>query len=116
MVAGPNVVLLVVLTLALNPPADPVLERLDPPRRAAVVMALVAIAITGLLLVACAMLGANWVRRVAREKPRNGRSNGGRKTDDNRQLRQSLNEMLPPGHPQDTIHFEGHRDETKVDP
>src|SRR5205085_2031038 len=49
--------------------AAPVLERLDPPRRAAVVMALLALVLVGLLLVLIAMLGGHWVRRLARHRP-----------------------------------------------
>ena len=47
-------------TLADTRAAEPLIERLDPPRRAAVVMALLAIVIVGLFLVTCALLGGHF--------------------------------------------------------
>jgi hypothetical protein len=97
--------------------AGPALERLDPPRRAAVVMALLALVLTGLVLITCAMLGAHWVRRLARHKP------GDRRTDPtttdaimNRRLRASLENILPGYKAGDTIHTDVSTKETKADP
>lgn len=46
-----------------------VLERLDPPTRAAVLMALLAMLVLGLGLVALTMLGGHWVRRLGPRRP-----------------------------------------------
>jgi hypothetical protein len=56
--------------LAAEPSTEPVLEQLDPPRRAAVVMALLGITLIGLFLVLFIMMGGHWVRRLARHRPR----------------------------------------------
>jgi len=55
------------LLLAAEESAEPLLERLDPPRRAAVMMAILGLVITGVALVACVMIGGRWVRRMARD-------------------------------------------------
>jgi len=72
----------------------PVFERLDPPRRAAVVMALLAFTLIGLFLVAAVMIGARWVRRLARHNrgPTTQNTNS-----ENRQLRAALEPILPEG-------------------
>ncbi|MEX0613563.1 MAG: hypothetical protein WD738_11790 [Pirellulales bacterium] len=94
----------------------PVLERLDPPRRAAVVMALLALVLTGLLLVAIVMLGANWVRRLARYKPGLHRSTlDAQAAASNLRLRESLQSILPDIKSGDTIQMDGSSKETKVD-
>ena len=96
--------------------AEPVLERLDPPRRAAVVMALLGLVLTGLLLVAIAMLGANWVRRLARYKPGMQRSTlDAESAAANLRLRESLQSILPDVKSSDTIHMDSSSKETKVD-
>jgi hypothetical protein len=95
--------------------AEPVLERLDPPRRAAVVMALLALVLTGLLLVTIAMLGGHWVRRLARHKPGALRaSSAAESARQNRALRKSLRSVLPEAPTEETIHIESTKD-TKVD-
>ncbi len=52
--------------------AETVLERLDPQRRAAVVLALIGLCLLGVTMVVLTMLGARWVRgqrlRPARER------------------------------------------------
>lgn len=117
MVSYPGCERFVAGLLAIGQPAEPVLERLDPPRRAAVVMVLIAIALTGLLLVTCVMLGANWVRRLARDKPRPTHSdNDSQPSIENRRLRESLHAILPPADSQDTLHGDQQSGETKVDP
>lgn len=45
------------------------LERLDPPTRARVIMALLGLVLLGVTLVACVMIGGRWVRRLARHSP-----------------------------------------------
>jgi len=95
---------------------EPVLERLDPPRRAIVVMALLGLVLTGLLLVTFAMLGGHWVRRLARQRPagRDGGAAGGAAR--NRALRESLEAMLPQENTGETVHFDIGSKDTKVEP
>jgi hypothetical protein len=93
----------------------PVLERLDPPRRAAVVMALLALVLTGLLLVACAMLGAHWVRRMARHRPSSDRARLAPDTVSNRRVREALQDILPTFKSADTLLIDPSTKETKAD-
>jgi hypothetical protein len=94
--------------------AKPVLERLDPPRRAAVVMALLGLVLTGLLLVVCVMLGGHWVRRMARHRPGGGNVNVD-SANENRQLRRSLEAILPNVKSSETIHTDRAAGDTRVD-
>jgi hypothetical protein len=94
--------------------SKPVLERLDPPRRAAVVMALLALVLTGLFLVACIMLGGHWVRRLARHKPGSRAANSSHSAG-NRGLRDSLHAILPEAKSDDTVQLESPSNDTKVD-
>jgi hypothetical protein len=80
--------------LAESKAAEPLIERLDPPRRAAVVMALLAITIIGLFLVGCALIGGHWVRRLARR--RHGVSDKNTNVE-NQRLRAALHPILPAG-------------------
>jgi hypothetical protein len=91
--------------------AGPLIERLDPPRRAAVVMAIVALALVGLLLVACVMIGAHWVRRLARHQ------HGPTRTTniENQRLRAALRPILPDGAPEETAVARRKCDETVAD-
>jgi hypothetical protein len=100
---------------AFLPAQQPVLERLDPPRRAAVIMALLALVLTGLLLVAFIMLGAKWVRRLARHRPGTGGSSPRDTAMENQRLRQSLQSVLPEARTDDTVHFGRSSKETKTD-
>jgi hypothetical protein len=92
---------------------DPVLERLDPPRRAAVIMALLALVLLGLVLVTCVMIGGHWVRRMARHKP-NARANGVDPTTQNQRLRGALQSVLPEEKSNDTIQLGKSPGETKI--
>jgi hypothetical protein len=95
----------------------PVLERLDPPRRAAVVMALLGLVLTGLVLITCVMLGAHWVRRLARHKPNDHLPSGDTKGAAERdRLRSSLEAILPDAKTSDTVQIDTSTKETKVDP
>lgn len=69
MVIGHSSTIWVGSLLLAQQETESVLERLDPPRRAAVLMALLALVLTGLVLVTCVMIGARWVRRMARHRP-----------------------------------------------
>jgi hypothetical protein len=75
-------------------PAEPLIERLDPPHRAVVIMALLAIAIVGLFLVTFAMVGGHWVRKLARSK--HGPSDQNTNIE-NERLRSALHPILPTG-------------------
>ncbi len=93
----------------------PILKQLDPPRRAAVMMALLALVLTGLLLVTCVMIGARWVRRTARQIPKRGRKDLKVSAAENRRLRDSLQSVLPEVKTDDTIQVSRRPGETKVD-
>jgi hypothetical protein len=95
-------------------PSGPVLEQLDPPRRAAVIMALLALVLTGLLLVTIAMLGGHWVRRLARHKPASAHTSS-RGAAANQRLRDALETILPTAKTSDTIHIDASTKDTKVD-
>jgi hypothetical protein len=94
----------------------PVLEQLDKPQRAAVIMALLALVLTGLVMVACTMLGANWVRRMARHRPGNSRTGVAISRSSNERVREALQEFLPVFQSADTIQIDPSTKETKVDP
>jgi hypothetical protein len=94
---------------------DPVIERLDPPRRAAVIMALLALVLTGLFLVMFVMVGAHWVRRLARHKPRNGDDSAAEAAAANERLRDSLRSVLPEVKTEDTINLGKAPRDTKLD-
>ncbi|MEX2316859.1 MAG: hypothetical protein WD669_06895 [Pirellulales bacterium] len=95
-------------------PTRPVLERLDPPRRAIVLMAILGLVLTGLMLVAGAMIGARWVRRMARQKPRSSQSTGGSsmRLDS---LRESLHDVLPNVETGSTVQIDAASKDTKID-
>lgn len=99
----------------LGEATEPVLERLDPPRRAAVVMALLGLVLLGLLLVACVMIGAHWVRRLARHRPGAIRKKADEEAANNRQLREALASVLPEAKTDDTIQLGRTPSETKLD-
>jgi hypothetical protein len=83
-------------------PAQTLLQRLDPYRSTAIVMALLGIVILGIFLVTMVMLGGHWVRRHARHRkgPTTNTINIA-----NQRLRDALEPMLP---------TDGKTDETTV--
>jgi hypothetical protein len=87
------------------------LERLDPPTRARVLMALLALILLGVTLVACAMIGGRWVRRLARHKPR--RAARHRHPFGGSTLRPSMDPTAGPMG--DTLVAEHRTDETRID-
>ena len=103
-----------VVLLAADDAAEPVLERLDPPRRAAVVMALLALTLVGLFLVILTMVGGHWVRRLARHRPARGLSSLDAGAPDESQLRQALESVLPEAKTDDTVQFKRTPSDTKV--
>jgi len=92
---------------------DPVLERLDPPRRAAVVMALLGLTLVGLFLVATILVGGHWVRRLARHRPAGSRHSARAATIS--ELQDSLDMMLTDMEKGDTVLLDTPSKETKVD-
>jgi hypothetical protein len=103
-------------SLLAQQPAQPVLQRLDPPQRAAVIMAILALVLTGLMLVAAVMLGAHWVRRLARQGPRAGkRTNGSSVTKENQRLRESLQIAAPEAGTGSTVQIDRAATETKIE-
>jgi ferric-dicitrate binding protein FerR (iron transport regulator) len=101
------------LLLAAEEAAEAVLERLDPPRRAAVVMALLALTLIGLFLIVFTMVGGHWVRRLARHRPARTRRPGAEAPDDS-QLRQALESVLPETKTDDTVQLGKAPNDTKV--
>lgn len=114
MVMSASFVQLIPLLLAVEESAEPVLERLDPPRRAAVLMAILGLVLTGLALVACVMIGGRWVRRMARDTR-------GPTTNtmhiENKRLRAALEPILPAtdSAPGETVITKRKSDETVAD-
>ena len=103
---------LVAAAMLAEAAAQPLIERLDPPRRAAVVMALLGIVLTGVTLVACVMIGGRWVRRLARRGVR--RTTVGM-TPGRERWRDVLRAVLPDAKSDETISSDKPSDETRVD-
>jgi hypothetical protein len=96
--------------------ASSVLERLDPPKRAAVVMALLGLVLTGLVLVTCAMLGGHWVRRMARHRPGSKPAQCvSRNPAESNRLREALDGMLSSTKTGDTVELDSGTSDTVVD-
>jgi hypothetical protein len=104
-----------VVVLGAAKAVEPVLERLDPPRRAAVVMALLALTLIGLFLIVFAMVGGHWVRRLARDRPGSGRKRRIDSAGDNARLRESLQPIVPEAKSDDTIQLGTSSKDTKVE-
>src|SRR3954454_22311230 len=95
------------------PSIDPVLERLDPPRRAAVVMALLGLTLVGLFIITTILVGGHWVRRLARHRPVGSRHSARAATIS--ELQDSHEMMLPDMEKGDTVLLDTPSKETKVD-
>ena len=94
--------------------AEPVLEQLDGPRRAAVIMALLALTLVGLFLIVFVMVGGHWVRRLARHRP--GQQRRGQGAVAEGRLREALQHILPDMKSSDTVLLDSSSKETKVEP
>ena len=94
---------------------DPVLQRIDPPRRAAIIMALLALTLIGLFLTIFIMVGGHWVRRLARHRPGGRRKFGREISAEDVQLRASLESILPEAKTDDTVQFGKSSPDTKVE-
>lgn len=103
---------LALVLLAVEESAEPLIERLDPPRRAAVLMAILGLVLLGLTLVACVMIGGRWVRHLARQ--RHGRTTLTANVE-NQRLRSALGTILPASTTGETIVAEPQSDETIAD-
>lgn len=112
MVIGESVLRLTRAVLAVEEPAEPVLQLLDPPRRAAVLMAILGLVLLGIVLVACVMIGGRWVRRLARHEhgPTKHTANI-----ENQRLRRTLEPILPAGNAGETTVAPRTADDTVVD-
>lgn len=112
MVAGDAVLRLTRVLFAVEEPAKPAFELLDPPRRAAVLMAILGLVLLGIVLVACVMIGGRWVRRLARHEhgPTKLKSHI-----ENQRLRETLAPILPAGDTGETAVAERTGDDTVVD-
>ena len=110
-----NICLLVVAPLA-QVTDKAVLDRVDPPTRAAIIMAVLGLVITGMALIAAAMIGAHWVRRLARQRPRNSAASGDALAKlQNEHLRASLKDVLPTADTANTVQIDPSESDTKVD-
>ena len=92
----------------------PVLERIDPPRRAAIIMALLGLTLVGLFLIILAMVGGHWARRLARQRPIASARRDGTSSGDNL-LRQSLSSILPEAKTDDTVQYGKSSPDTKIE-
>jgi hypothetical protein len=101
------------MLIAAQRATGPVLERLDPPRRAAVVMALLALTLIGVFLITFVMIGGHWVRRLARHRPGQHRRSSN-ETSSNRALNESLQSFFPEMKTDDTVLLDTPSKDTKA--
>lgn len=100
------------LLLAADDAAEPLIEQLDPPRRVAVLMAILGLVLLGIALVACIMIGGRWVRRLAHD--RRGPTTLTTHVE-NRRLRTTLEPILPAGDSAETKIIHRKSDQTVAD-
>ena len=112
MVTGTAPLRLSFALLAVEESAELPLDRLDPPRRAAVLMAVLGLVLVGLTLVVCVMIGGRWVRRLARHE--HGRTKLTSNIE-NQRLRTALEPILPSGEAGETTVARRKTDETVSD-
>lgn len=98
--------------LAVEASAEPLLERLDPPKRAAVLMSILALVLLGLALIACIMIGGRWVRRLARQ--RHGQTKLTTHIE-NLRVRSALEPILPSAGTDETTVIKPKSDDTVAD-
>ena len=99
--------------LAAQQGGDAVLERLDPPRRAAVVMALLGLTLVGLFLITFVIVGGHWVRRLARHRP--GQRRHAKNVETEGGLREALQDIPPDVSSSDTVLLDTSSKNTKVE-
>ncbi|HEX5471254.1 MAG TPA: hypothetical protein VFW73_05180 [Lacipirellulaceae bacterium] len=100
------------LVVATQEPSVSVLERLDPPRRAAVIMALLGLTLLGIFLITFVMIGGHWVRRLARHRP--GNRHSANTVAATQQLRDALQNFLPDMKSSDTVLLDSPSRDTKA--
>jgi hypothetical protein len=112
MVIGALPIALSFALLAIEKSAEHLIDRLDPPRRAAVLMAILALVLLGMAIVACVMIGGRWVRKLARDEhgPTTITANI-----ENQRLRAALQTILPTGDAGETKIAHRKSDETVAD-
>jgi hypothetical protein len=93
--------------------AEPVLEQLDGPRRAAVIMALLGLTLVGLFLITFVMVGGHWVRKLARHRPGRRRFSTGEMAEN--RLHEALQNILPEMKSNDTVLLDSSSKDTKVE-
>ena len=98
--------------VAVEESAEPLLERLDPPKRAAMLMAMLALVLVGLALVTCIMIGGRWVRRIARQ--RHGQTTHTSHVE-NLRVRSALEPILPSAGTDETTIIKHQSDDTVAD-
>jgi hypothetical protein len=101
------------ILFAVQQAGDAVIERLDPPRRAAVIMALLGLTLVGLFLIAFVMVGGHWVRRLARHRPGHRQYAKNVETEDG--LRDALQDIPPDVSSSDTVLVDTSSKITKVE-
>ena len=101
------------ILLAIQQAGDVVIERLAPPRRAAVIMALLGLTLVGLFLITFVMVGGHWVRRLARQRPGQRRYAKNMETEGG--LRDALQDILPEVKSSDTVLLDTSSKDTKVE-
>src|SRR6187455_3034843 len=92
---------------------DAVIEQLDPPRRAAVVMALLGLTLVGLFLITFVIVGGHWVRRLARHRP--GQRRHAKNVETEGGLREALQDIPPDVSSSDTVLLDTSSKNTKVE-
>jgi hypothetical protein len=92
--------------------AEPLLRRLEPPSRAAALMAILGLVLLGLAMVICVMIGGRWVRRIARHDLGPTRLTRNAPKD---RLRSALGPILPSGNPGETTIVRRKSDDTVAD-
>jgi hypothetical protein len=101
------------ILLAIHQAGDVVIEQLDPPRRAAVIMALLGLTLVGLFLIAFVMVGGHWVRRLARQRPRHRRH--AQNAEREAALRDAPQDIPPEASSSDTVLLDTSSKNTKVE-
>ena len=112
--AGGIIAFMPATLLAAEKAVEPVLEQLDPPRRAVVMLVLLILTLIGLFLIVFVMMGGHWVRRLAQHRPGKARKTGVQRAAEDRRLRQSLDTFLPEAKTDDTIHLGKSPKDTQV--
>jgi hypothetical protein len=101
------------MLLVVHQPGDAVIEKLEPPVRAAVIMALLGLTLVGLFLITFIMVGGHWVRRLARHRPAPRQFGKNIATED--RLSDSLDIVLPEHKSSDTLLLDTSSKDTKVE-